>query len=332
MRVVEFSGFGGPEVLKPAHRDKPFARPGEIVIRVAAAGVNRPDVLQRQGKYPPPPDASDLPGLEVAGVVESVAPSADPPLRWRVGDRVMALTPGGGYAEFVAVPATQCLPVPAGLTLIEAAAMPETFFTVWSNVFDRGRLTAGETLLVHGGSSGIGTTAIQMARALGAHVVVTAGSAEKCAACERLGAALAINYRDQDFVEQVQAHTKGRGVDVILDMVGGDYLPRNLRSLADDGRLVQIAVLRGSRAELDLGLVMRRRLTVTGSTLRPRSTAVKAAIAAALESRVWPLVERGLIRPVIDRTFPLEHAADAHRVMEDGHHIGKLVLTVSNDA
>jgi NADPH2:quinone reductase len=332
MRVVEFSGFGGPEVLKPAHRDKPVARPGEIVIRVAAAGVNRPDVLQRQGKYPPPPDASDLPGLEVAGVVESVAPSADPPLRWRVGDRVMALTPGGGYAEFVAVPATQCLPVPAGLTLIEAAAMPETFFTVWSNVFDRGRLTAGETLLVHGGSSGIGTTAIQMARALGAHVVVTAGSAEKCAACERLGAALAINYRDQDFVEQVQAHTKGRGVDVILDMVGGDYLPRNLRSLADDGRLVQIAVLRGSRAELDLGLVMRRRLTVTGSTLRPRSTAVKAAIAAALESRVWPLVERGLIRPVIDRTFPLEHAADAHRVMEDGHHIGKLVLTVSNDA
>jgi NADPH2:quinone reductase len=332
MRVVEFSGFGGPEVLKPAHRDKPVARPGEIVIRVAAAGVNRPDVLQRQGKYPPPPDASDLPGLEVAGVVESVAPSADPPLRWRVGDRVMALTPGGGYAEFVAVPATQCLPVPAGLTLIEAAAMPETFFTVWSNVFDRGRLTAGETLLVHGGSSGIGTTAIQMARALGAHVVVTAGSAEKCAACERLGAALAINYRDQDFVEQVQAHTKGRGVDVILDMVGGDYLPRNLRSLADDGRLVQIAVLRGARAELDLGLVMRRRLTVTGSTLRPRSTAVKAAIAAALESRVWPLVERGLIRPVIDRTFPLEHAADAHRVMEDGHHIGKLVLTVSNDA
>ena len=203
MRVVEFSGFGGPEVLKPAHRDKPVARPGEIVIRVAAAGVNRPDVLQRQGKYPPPPDASDLPGLEVAGVVESVAPSADPPLRWRVGDRVMALTPGGGYAEFVAGPATQCLPVPAGLTLIEAAAMPETFFTVWSNVFDRGRLTAGETLLVHGGSSEIGTTAIQMARALGAHVVVTAGSAEKCAACERLGAALAINYRDQDFVEQV---------------------------------------------------------------------------------------------------------------------------------
>ncbi len=332
MRVVEIAGFGGPDVLRPAVRDRPVAGPGDVVIRVVAAGVNRPDVFQRQGKYPPPPGASDLPGLEVAGIIESVGPSGDAPSRWSTGDRVMALVSGGGYAEFVAVAATQCLPIPAGLTMVEAAAMPETFFTVWTNVFDRGRLAAGEFLLVHGGSSGIGTTAIQMARALGARVIATAGSPGKCDACERLGAERAINYRTHDFVAGVHEHSAAHGMDVILDMVGGDYLPRNIEALANDGRLVQIALLRGAKAELDLGAVMRRRLTITGSTLRPRSVDAKAAIARSLETRVWPLVEGGAIRPVIHATFPLERAADAHRVMEDGHHIGKIVLTVATDA
>lgn len=332
MRVVEIAGFGGPDVLRPAVRDRPVAGPGDVVIRVVAAGVNRPDVFQRQGKYPPPPGASDLPGLEVAGIIESVGPSGDAPSRWSTGDRVMALVSGGGYAEFVAVAATQCLPIPAGLTMVEAAAMPETFFTVWTNVFDRGRLAAGEFLLVHGGSSGIGTTAIQMARALGARVIATAGSPGKCDACERLGAERAINYRTHDFVAGVHEYSAAHGMDVILDMVGGDYLPRNIEALANDGRLVQIALLRGAKAELDLGAVMRRRLTLTGSTLRPRSVNAKAAIARSLETRVWPLVEGGAIRPVIHATFPLERAADAHRVMEDGHHIGKIVLTVATDA
>ena len=330
MRVIEIAGAGGPDVLTLATREPPTAGVGEIVIRVAAAGVNRPDIFQRQGLYPPPPGASDLPGLEVAGVIDAVGPLGDTPMRWAPGDRVMALVSGGGYAEFVAVPASQCLPIPDTLSLVEAAAMPETFFTVWTNVFDRGRLTRGESLLVHGGSSGIGTTAIQLAHAFGAQVIATAGSPEKCAACERLGADLAIDYRTDDFVARVRTHTADRGVDVILDMVGGDYLPRNLSVLALDGRLVQIAVLRGARAGLDLGVVMRRRLTITGSTLRPQTTAAKAAIARALEAHVWPLVASGRVRPVIHATFPLERAADAHRLLEAGHHIGKVVLTVTD--
>jgi NADPH2:quinone reductase len=318
-------------VLQLATRETPIAGRGEVLIRVAAAGVNRPDIFQRQGLYAPPPGASDLPGLEVAGTVVAVGEPGSGPGRWAVGDRVTALVTGGGYAEFVTAPDEQCLPIPAGLTTVEAAALPETFFTVWTNVFDRGRLTGGECLLVHGGSSGIGTTAIQMARAIGARVIVTAGSAAKCAACERLGAERAINYRTEDFLEVAREHTGGRGVDVILDMVGGDYLPRNIELLAIDGRLVQIALLRGAKADLDLNAVMRRRLTITGSTLRPQSVAAKGAIARALETRMWPLLADGTIRPVIHGTFPLERAADAHRVLERGDHIGKIVLTVAGD-
>jgi NADPH2:quinone reductase len=329
VRVVEISGFGGPDVLRSATREIPVAGRGDVLIRVAAAGVNRPDIFQRLGKYPPPAGASDLPGLEVAGTVEAVGPPGDEPIRWVPGDQVLALVSGGGYAEFVAVPASQCLPVPAGLTLVEAAAIPETFFTVWANLVDRGRLASGEFLLVHGGSSGIGTTAIQMARALGARVIVTAGSAAKCAACEGLGAERAINYRTEDFVAVARDHTGGRGADVILDMVGGDYLPRNVELLAVEGRLVQIALLRGAKAELDLNAVMRRRLTITGSTLRPQSVAAKGAIARALETHIWPLLAAGTIRPVIHATFPLERAADAHRLLEQGDHIGKVVLTVA---
>jgi NADPH2:quinone reductase len=331
VRVIEIAGYGGPETLRLAERQRPTAGRGEVLIQIAAAGVNRPDIFQRLGKYPPPPGASDIPGLEVAGTVVAVGETDEEPVRWAVGDRVLALVPGGGYADFVAVPAVQCLPIPPTLTMVEAAAVPETFFTVWVNVFDRGRLTPGEFLLVHGGSSGIGTTAIQMARALGARVLATAGSNPKCEACERLGAERAINYRSEDFVVVAREHSGGHGMDVILDMVGGDYLPRNVEVLAADGRLVQIALLRGSRAELDLSAVMRRRLTITGSTLRAQPVAVKGAIARALEARVWPLIAAGSIRPVIHAVFPLADAADAHRVLEQGNHIGKVVLTVSHD-
>lgn len=330
MRVIEIARFGGPDVLRLSTRDAPTPGPGEVLIRVLAAGVNRPDLLQRLGKYPPPAGASDLPGLEVAGVIDVIGPVGGEPGRWVPGDQVMALVPGGGYAEFVSVPAEQCLPVPTGLSMVEAAAIPETFFTVWSNLVDRARLTAGEWLLVHGGSSGIGTAAIQVGRAIGARVVVTAGSTAKCTACHRLGAELAINYRTDDFVVAARTHSGGRGMDVILDMVGGDYLPRNVELLAVDGRLVQISVLRGAKSELDLSVVMRRRLTVTGSTLRPRSAAEKGAIARALETHIWPLIANGTIRPVIHATFPLVQAADAHRVLEQGDHIGKVVLTLED--
>lgn len=325
MRVIEISRFGGPEVLRVASRERPEPGTGEVLIQVAAAGVNRPDLFQRQGHYPPPKGASDIPGLEVAGTVVALGPDAP---RWRPGDQVMALVTGGGYAEFVTVPAVQCLPVPAGVSLVDAAGMPETFCTVWTNVFERASLAPDEYFLVHGGASGIGTTAIQLARAFGAHVVATAGSDVKCAACLRLGARLAINYRADDFVAAARAFSGDHGMDVILDMVGGDYTPRNVALLADDGRLVQIALLRGARVEVDLGAIMRRRLTLTGSTLRPRSSEAKGAIARALEARVWPLVARGDVRPVIHATFPLDRATDAHRMLEDGHHVGKVVLVV----
>jgi putative PIG3 family NAD(P)H quinone oxidoreductase len=283
--------------------------------------------MQRRGQYAPPPGASDIPGLEVAGTIVAAGPDGS---NWHVGDKVCALVAGGGYAEFCAAPALQCLPVPAGMTLVHAAALPETFFTVWSNVFDRGRLAPGESALIHGGSSGIGTTAIQLARAFGARVFATAGSAEKCEACERLGAELAINYRDADFVAAVRDRTGGRGVDVILDMVGGEYVARNLDALAVDGRLVQIAVLGGARAQINMLPILQRRLTVTGSVLRPRSIAEKGAIASALRDRVWPLLESGAVAPVIFQTFPLQDAAAAHRVMESSRHIGKLVLVVAH--
>jgi putative PIG3 family NAD(P)H quinone oxidoreductase len=323
MIVVEITKPGGPEVLMPAERPTPSPAAGEVLIKVAAAGVNRPDTMQRAGHYPPPPGASDIPGLEVAGTVAQVGSDVRD---WQAGDRVCALVSGGGYAEYCVAPAPQCLPVPRDFDFTQAAAIPETFFTVWTNVFDRGRLQPGESLLVHGGSSGIGTTAIQLARAFSSRVFATAGSAEKCAACERLGAERAINYRDTDFVAAIRDATGGRGVDVVLDMVGGDYLPRNLDVLAADGRLVQIAVLGGVKATLNLITMMQRRLTLTGSTLRPRPVAEKAAIAAALRARVWPLLDAGTIRPVVHATFPLRSAAEAHRVMESGAHIGKLVL------
>jgi putative PIG3 family NAD(P)H quinone oxidoreductase len=316
---------GGPEVLHPGPCPRPSVGPTEVLVAVAAAGVNRPDLLQRMGKYPPSPGASELLGLEVAGTVVDVGSEVE---RWRPGDRVCALLAGGGYAEFAAVPQEQCLPVPHGLSLIEAAAVPETFFTVWTNVVERGRLTSGEALLVHGGASGIGTTAIQLARVFGARVFATAGTPEKCAACEALGAVRAIDYRREDFVTVIRDATSARGVDVILDMVGGDYTPRNLDILALEGRLVQIAFLRGPKVEIDWNVVMRRRLTLTGSTLRPRSPAEKGRIAEALERRVWPHLEAGRIRPVIHRTFPLTAAADAHRALEAGDHVGKIVLIV----
>jgi putative PIG3 family NAD(P)H quinone oxidoreductase len=325
MKAVEIARAGGPEVLRLAERPRPEPREGEVLIRVAAAGVNRPDVLQRQGRYAPPPGASDIPGLEVAGTVEAVGPAST---GWSAGDPVCALVAGGGYAAYCVAPEPQCLPVPGGLDLVEAAAVPETFFTVWHNVFERGRLGRGETLLVHGGSSGIGTTAIQLGRAFGARVVATAGSAGKCRACERLGAERAVNYRDEDFVAAVKETTAGRGADVVLDMVGGDYTPRNVEALAVEGRLVQIAFLKGSRVELDLMPLMQKRLTVTGSTLRPRPVAEKGAIAAALRQHVWPLLESGKVRPVIFKTFPLAEAAEAHRLMESSAHIGKIVLTI----
>lgn len=322
MRVIEISRPGGPEVLVPADRPVPVPGAGEVVIRVAFAGVNRPDALQRAGAYAPPAGASDLPGLEASGVVVAVGAGV---ARWSVGDAVCALLPGGGYAEYVACPAAHALPVPAGMGLREAACLPETFFTVWTNVFERGGLEAGERFLVHGGTSGIGTTAIQLAAARGARVFATAGSEAKCAACLTLGAERAINHRTQDFVAELQAEG---GADVILDMVGGDYLPRNLRALAEDGRLVQIAFLQGSKVEVNFAPLMTRRLTITGSTLRPQSLAAKARIAAALEAEVWPLLAAGRIAPVIDAEFPLVEAAAAHAHLEAGQHIGKIVLKV----
>jgi NADPH2:quinone reductase len=323
MLAIEIREPGGPDVLTPVERPIPAPAAGDVLIKVVAAGVNRPDVAQRQGRYPPPPGASDIPGLEVAGTVEQVGGEVRD---WRVGDRVCALVAGGGYAEHCVAPAPQCLPIPRGMSATQAAAIPETFFTVWTNVFDRGRLSAGESLLVHGGSGGIGTTAIQLGRAFGASVFATAGSAKKCAACEQLGAARAINYRDDDFVAVTRAATDGRGIDVILDMVGGDYFPRNIDALATGGRLVQIATLGGPRSQIFLPAVMQRRLTITGSTLRPRSVAEKGAIAKVLREQVWPLLDDGRVRPVVYQTFPLRAAADAHRLMDSGEHIGKIVL------
>ena len=325
MVTVEISAYGGPEVLVSGKRPVPEAKDGEVLIRVAAAGANRADLMQRAGNYPPPPGASDLLGLEVAGEVVALGPGAE---RFALGDRVCALLGGGGYAQYCAVPAPQCLPIPAGLDMVQGAALPETFFTVWTNVFDLGALQAGERLLVHGGSSGIGTTAIPLAKAFGASVYATAGSEEKCAACRSLGANEAFNYREQDFVAGVREATGGAGVDVILDMVGGDYLSRNIKCLAPGGRLVQISLLRGAKTEINLAPVMMKRLTLTGSTLRPRSVAEKAAIAAALEERVWPLLAAGRVRPVVHSTFPLLEASDAHRLMESSAHIGKVVLEV----
>jgi NADPH2:quinone reductase len=325
MTAIEISSPGGPEVLKPGTRPMPELKAGEVLIEVAAAGINRPDVFQRMGRYDPPPGAPDIPGLEVAGRIVKAAGDVT---GFKVGDQVCALVAGGGYAEFCTAPAAQCLPVPAGLSMVEAAALPETFFTVWSNVFDRGQLQPGESLLVHGGSSGIGTTAIQLGRAFGARVFTTAGSAEKCGACLNLGAERAINYRDEDFVEVVKAATEGRGVDVVLDMVGGDYIPRSLSVMAADGRHVSIAFLRGSKSTIDFNAVMRKRLTLTGSTLRPRPIADKAAIAEKLKAQVWPKIAEGAIRPLVYKTFPLAEAAAAHALMESSEHIGKIVLVV----
>ena len=322
MRAVEISRPGGPEVLKVTEFATPAPKANEILVKVAAAGVNRPDVLQRMGLYPVPPDASPLPGLEIAGEVIS------PGKVFKVGDKVCALANGGGYAEFCVVPEAQALPVPRGLSMVEAASLPETCFTVWGNVYDRGKLATGETLLVQGGSSGIGVTAIQMAAATGNRVFATAGSDEKVAACLKLGAEKAFNYKTQDWVAEVRAATDGRGVNVILDMVGGDYVPRELKCLAEEGRLVFIAFLRGPKAELDIAQVMQKRLVVTGSTLRPRSTEFKGHLAKNLRERIWPLIEAGRIKPQVYKTFKLEEAGEAHRLMESSRHIGKIVLTL----
>ena len=327
MRAVEITSFGGPDVLRLGDRPVPQPGAGELLIRVAASGINRPDVLQRLGHYAPPPGTSDLPGLEVAGVVESGDAAAMAEAGIRVGDRVCALVAGGGYAEWCVAPVAQCLPVPDRLTDVEAASLPETFFTVWSNVFDRGRLQAGESLLVQGGTSGIGVTAIQLARAFGATVLATAGSDEKCAACLELGAHHAINYKSQDFVAEGKRLTHGKGVDLVLDMVAGDYVAREVECLAEDGRLVIIAVQGGVKSDFNAGLVLRRRLTITGSTLRPRSVAFKGAIAKALREHVWPLLAAGQVRPVIHSTFAAADAARAHALMESNQHIGKIVLT-----
>jgi putative PIG3 family NAD(P)H quinone oxidoreductase len=325
MTVIAISEPGGPRVLKPEKRPLPTLREGEVLIHVRAAGVNRPDVAQRKGLYPPPPGASDLPGLEVAGEVAALGPSAK---RWRIGDQVCALTPGGGYAEYCRVHESNALPVPNGFTSTEAGALPETFFTVWHNVFERGGLKKGETLLVHGGSSGIGTTAIQLASAFGANVITTAGSAEKCTACLKLGADRAINYRTEDFVTVTNEATGGRGADVILDMVGGDYVARNYDAAAIEGRIVQISTQAGAQATTDFAKLMVKRLVHTGSTLRPRTIEVKAGIAAALEAQVWPLLAERRIAPVMDVIFPLTDAWRAHERMEEGEHIGKIVLDV----
>jgi len=325
MNCVVLDGFGGPDVLKPGKRPMPTFGADEVLIKVAAAGVNRPDVLQRTGNYTPPPGASDLPGLEVAGTIAAIGNAVKD---WKTGDQVMALVAGGGYAEYCAAPAPQCLPVPKGFSMVEAGAVPETFFTVWTNVFERGHLKKGETFLVHGGSSGIGTTAIQLAHLFGAKVITTVGGADKAEACRKLGADLAVNYREADFVEAVLKFTDKKGVDLILDMVGGDYINRNLACLAMDGRLVQIAFLQGAKAEINLASVMMKRQTITGSTLRPRSVAQKGEIAAALKQNVLPLFEAGKAKPVIYKTLKLAEAAEAHRLMESSAHIGKIVLTV----
>ena len=325
MRAVEIAKPGGPEVLTPVERPVPSPKPNEILVKVAAAGVNRPDILQRMGLYAVPPDASDLPGLEIAGEVVACGAAVT---MWKPGDQVCALVHGGGYAEYCVTPEVQALPVPKGLSLVEAASLPETFFTVWSNVFDRAGLKRGESLLVQGGSSGIGVTAIQMGAAMGSRVFATAGSDEKCAACVKLGAEKAINYRTQDFAAEVNAATGGKGVNVILDMVGGDYVPKELKCLAEEGRLVFIAFLRGPKTELDINELMRRRLTLSGSTLRPRPVEFKGAIAKSLRERIWPLIETGKIKPVLFRTFPLAEAREAHKLMESSQHVGKIVLTV----
>jgi NADPH:quinone reductase len=327
MRAIEITSYGAPEVLQLCERLQPLPSDGELLIRVSASGINRPDVLQRTGNYPVPPGASDIPGLEVAGTVCGGDPQALAQAGFKLGDRVCALVAGGGYAEYCVAPIGQCLPVPAGLTDIEAASLPETFFTVWSNVFDRAHLQHGETLLIQGGSSGIGVTAIQMAKAMGATVLVTAGSDEKCAACVALGADHAINYRSHDFKEEVKRLTNGQGVDVILDMVAGAYVAREVELLREDGRLVMIAVQGGVKAEFNAGLVLRKRLTITGSTLRPRPVTFKQAIAQACQKTIWPLIEQGLIKPVIHSTFAAQDAAQAHALMESNQHVGKIVLT-----
>lgn len=324
MTAIDINPPGGPEALVPHTMPVPAPGTGEVLIKVAAAGVNRPDILQRTGNYPPPPGAPDTPGLEVAGTIAATGPGAT---RYRVGDKVCALVAGGGYAEFCVAPEPQTLPVPDSLSMEEAAGVPETFFTVWTNVFQRAHLAPGETLLVHGGASGIGTTAVMLAAALGSRVFATAGNADKCARVESLGAERAINYREEDFQAVVRELTGKRGVDVILDMVGGEYLPKNLACLALEGRLVNVAYMKGSKVELDFLPVMLKRLTITGSTLRPRTVEQKAVIAEELEARVWPLLASGRVKPIIDATFPLAQAADAHRHLEAGEHVGKVILT-----
>ncbi|MCK9513456.1 MAG: NAD(P)H-quinone oxidoreductase [Pigmentiphaga sp.] len=326
MRYIEHQPCGGPEVLQVADTARPSPRPGEVLIQVAAAGVNRPDVAQRQGSYPPPPDASPILGLEVAGTIVEVGEGVS---RWQVGDTVCALTPGGGYAEFCATPAEQCLPIPEGLSLVEAASLPENYFTVWTNVFDRGRLQPGEHILIHGGSSGIGQCAIQLAKHFGATVYTTVGNADKAEFCRELGADKVYRYRDEDWAARLAEDVGKRGVDVILDMVGGDYTMKNLRALAIEGRLVSIAALNGRKVpDFDITPIMVKRLTFTGSTLRPRSVADKAAIAQALRDRVWPLFASGKLRTVVNRTFPLEDVREAHELMESSQHLGKIVLTL----
>jgi NADPH:quinone reductase len=325
MTAIAIKTPGGPEALVPEERPVPTPGPTDILVRVRAAGVNRPDVMQRQGKYPPPPGAPDIPGLEIAGEVAAAGGNVK---RWKVGDAVTALVPGGGYAEYAVVDETNALPVPKGFSFIEAAALPETFFTVWHNMMERGRLKSGETVLIHGGSSGIGTTAIMLAKAFGATVIVTAGSPEKCAACKKLGADAAINYKTEDFVAKTKEATGGRGADVILDMVGGDYVDRNYDAAAVDGRIVQIATQQGSQVKINVLKIMHKRLTHTGSTLRPRPAADKAAIARALEEKVWPLLSAGKIKPVIDSVQPLVKASEAHARMDSSAHVGKIVLEV----
>ena len=327
MKVIEISEFGGPEVLVMADAPVPAPGQGEVLIRVAASGVNRPDVVQRTGNYPPPPGASAIPGLEVAGTIVALGSGVE---GLNHGDRVCALVTGGGYAEYCVAPAPQCLPVPSGLTMAEAAALPETFFTVWSNVFDRARLRPGESFLVHGGTSGIGTTAIQIASSLGATVYATAGSDEKCDTCTELGAEAAINYKEQDFAEVIKDYTNGTGVNVILDMVGGDYINRNIKSLAVEGRLVQIAFLQGPKTEVNFLPVMLKRLVLTGSTLRAREIPFKAAIARELHAKVWPLIEAGKVRPVMDSVFPMTRAVDAHKRIDSAGHVGKIVLAIED--
>ena len=326
MTCIEIPEPGDYNALKPGTRPVPSPGDNEILIKVAAAGVNHPDLMQRRGVYPPPPGAPDIPGLEVAGTVAAIGAKVD---AWNVGDDVTALVAGGGYAEYCVAPSVQALPVPKGLTMIEAAALPETFFTVWINLFERARLEPGESALVHGGASGIGTAAIMIAAALGSTVYATAGSQEKCAACEKLGAVRAINYKTEDFVSITKEMTGNKGVNVVLDMIGGDYLSRNIDSLAEDGRLAIIALLGGAKAELDIGRVLRKRLTITGSTLRPRTIAFKGSIAQALREKVWPLIEAGKIKPVVQEVLPLTDASESHRLLEAGNHVGNFVLSVS---